>query len=84
MSARHELIEGAHGLLTIIVILIASVLLFLGRMTTDQWVDLTKWIVGIFAGTHAVLHVAKRKAAARAPDPDGLPAATSLSDRMAP
>lgn len=48
---------GAHGLVALLVIAIATLFVLLGKMTADSWVAMAQWVVGIFTGGHAAMTI---------------------------
>jgi len=74
MNALKDLLDGAHGLLAIVVLIAGTVFVIVGKMSVDAWVDLAKWVLGIFSGTHAVMSL-RGNARSKAGD---LPKATAL------
>jgi type IV secretory pathway VirB2 component (pilin) len=54
-----NLMDFAHGALAVIVLVIATIFVIVGKLSSDQWVDLSKWVVGIFSSTHAAMSFRK-------------------------
>lgn len=83
LNALKEIIDGAHGALAILVLLVAMVFVLAGKMTAGEWVDLSKWVLGIFSVTHGAMTIGeahKRRRAelptARIHEPQAPPTAT--------
>ena len=51
----------SHEVLLLLVLVGTSVLLVIGKLTGDQWVDLIKWACAFFAGTHVALDLNARR-----------------------
>jgi hypothetical protein len=72
MGAIADFWKSERGLLAVLLVIGATVLTGLGSMTVDQWLDYTKWIFGLYAGSKTVtgavdlLTAAKRSAPATA------------------
>ena len=49
--------EDPHGTLAVLILLAATAFVVFKMMTSEQWVDLAKWVAGIFSGTHAALSI---------------------------
>jgi hypothetical protein len=58
MDAIKNLFSNEHGLIMLLLIIGATVLTAVGKMTVDQWTSYSQWIFGIFMGGHAVMSAA--------------------------
>jgi hypothetical protein len=54
MGALTDLWKSERGLVVIVLILACSVLTGLGQITSDQWLDYTKWLFLIYVGSKTV------------------------------
>ena len=54
MDALNSLLDNEKGLVGVGLILAATVLAALGKMTIDQWQTFATWIFGIYAGSTAL------------------------------
>jgi hypothetical protein len=54
MDALHDLLDNEKGLVGMLLIIGATVLVALGKMTTDQWQTFATWIFGLYAGSTAL------------------------------
>ena len=54
MDALHDLLDNEKGLVGLLLILGATALTIVGKMTVDQWQNFAVWIFGIYAGTTAL------------------------------
>lgn len=50
MGAVKDLWESERGLLTVCLVVASTVLVGLGRMPVDTWVNYTTWVFGIYVG----------------------------------
>jgi type IV secretory pathway VirB2 component (pilin) len=71
MPTMQKLQDFAHGALALIVLVVATFFVITGKLSSDQWVDLSKWVVGIFSSTHAAMSFRKP----HTPHPTPLPSA---------
>lgn len=53
-----DLLSSEHGLFGILIMICATVLVALGRLTVDQWVGFAEWIFTAYAGAHGLVAVA--------------------------
>ena len=77
MDALKNLFSNEHGFVMLLLIIGATVLTAVGKMTVDQWTTYSQWIFGIFMGGHAVMSAADSISSARAsaaPPPTAPPA----------
>jgi Ni,Fe-hydrogenase I cytochrome b subunit len=58
MDAFKNLFSNEHGFVMFLLIIGATVLTAVGKMTVDQWTTYSQWIFGIFMGGHAVMSAA--------------------------
>ena len=75
-----ELVASAHGLLTVAILLLATAFVAVGKMTSDQWIDLAKWTLGIFSGTHAALGIATKRSMPPLPTAKASPKSSESSN----
>jgi len=54
MDAIKNLLDNEIGIVGVGLVIAATVLTALGKMTTDQWTSYTQWAFGIYAGGTAV------------------------------
>jgi len=54
MGAISDLWKSERGLFAIALVIGATVLAAMAIMSVDQWIDYTKWIFGIYAGSKAI------------------------------
>lgn len=54
-QAIKDLIASPHGILVLLLIIGATVLAIVGRMTIDQWTGFAQTVFAAFAGAHAVI-----------------------------
>lgn len=83
MGAIADLWKSERGLAFVIALTIATVAwIGLGKMTTDQWADYTKWLIGIYvvgkSATSLVETIVRGKTEASASSPAPAPAATKV------
>lgn len=69
MGAVTDLWKSERGLVAIVVLLGATVLEALGHLTSDQWVELVKWVLTVYVGGKTASSIAETVTRARnAPD----------------
>tara|TARA_R110001599_G_scaffold71716_2_gene199647 strand:- start:615 stop:803 length:189 start_codon:yes stop_codon:yes gene_type:complete len=61
MNKVFDLLGGRKMALAIILFIIATVLLFIGKADFSSWGEFIKWIFGIYAVGNGAEHIAKRK-----------------------
>ena len=54
MDALKNLLYNEHGLVGVGLIIAATVLTGLGKMTVDQWISYSQWCFGIYAAATAI------------------------------
>lgn len=59
MKKVYEFLGGRKLLFAIILFLVISAFVLIGKATTDQWMDFNKWIFGIYASGNGLEHIAK-------------------------
>lgn len=67
MGALADIWKSERGLLCLVILLTATVLAGIGRMTTDQWISMVQWVFGIYAGSKAITTSVDSLATARKP-----------------
>lgn len=65
MNAIKTLFTNEHSFAMVILIIGATVLAAMDRMTTDQWTSFAQWIFGIYMGGHAVISVGGQLSASK-------------------
>lgn len=60
MNKLFDLLGGRKMALAIILFVIATVLLFVGKADFSSWGEFIKWIFGIYAVGNGAEHLAKR------------------------
>lgn len=58
MDAIKQLLSSEHGLFGVLLVIGATILVALGKMSADDWRSFSTWIFGIFGGTHALTSTA--------------------------
>jgi len=58
LQSLKDLLGSEHGLLAMLLIIAATVLVGVGKMTIDNWQTMAEWVFTAFGGTHAVVAVA--------------------------
>jgi len=61
MTKLFDLLGGRKMALAIILFVIATVLLFVGKADFSSWGEFIKWIFGIYAVGNGAEHLANRK-----------------------
>ena len=61
MNKVFDLLGGRKMALAIILFIIATVLLFIGKADFSSWGEFIKWIFGIYVVGNGAEHIAKRK-----------------------
>ena len=54
MGALTDLWQSERGVVAIVLILGATVLMIVGRMTIDQWIDFNKWVFVTYAASKTI------------------------------
>lgn len=65
MGALKDIWNSERGVVACLLIIGCTVLVALGRFTSDQWLDYTKWIFAAYAGTKMVTAFAPQKSATK-------------------
>jgi hypothetical protein len=85
MGAITDLWKSERGLVTCLLLVCATVLVALGQMTVDQWVDFSKWIAVVYVGGKTVTSAVETMTAAKAaPAPPAESGTTTASAAPAP
>lgn len=54
-----DLFASERGVFCILLLVAATLLAFFGKVTADQWIDFTKWLVTILVASKTVTGVAQ-------------------------
>lgn len=60
MKKIYEIFGGRKMFFAIVLLIIASVFVFVDKSDFSQWSDFTKWVFGIFALGNGVEYIGKR------------------------
>jgi len=77
MDALESLLDNEKGLMAVLLLIGATVLVALGKMTVDDWKSFAQWVFGIYAGSTAVHQSALALSGKSADKPADKPAAPS-------
>ena len=59
MEAVIGMLKSRKALVAVLLIIVATVLVALGDMSVDQWIDIIKWLYGLFVAGNVGSKVAK-------------------------
>lgn len=52
------ILADSHSLMALFVIICATILVILGKLTPNAWVSLAQWVFTAFIGGHAAMQIA--------------------------
>lgn len=66
-NGTKDLLSSERGTFALVVVTLATVMVFVGKITSDQWIELVKWTCTALVMAKTITGVAERR---RAPEPE--------------
>lgn len=82
MQGIHDLIDSERGWFSLLLLAIVTVLLVIAKITPEQWLDYTKWLVGFLVGSKTLTTAVE--IARRPPADPATPAPAPTADPAKP